>query len=173
MEFQKPSIKPIAYTYGLYLALVSIAMAVAMYVLNVQKSWALSIISTVLTVAILVYAIKVYKQKNNGFLSLGDAIKVGLAVSVIGGIIGAVYAYVHYTYIYPEFIDMTLDQTRIQISESNPNMSEEQIEQAVGYTKMFTSPIFFSLMSVIGSLFFGIIVSLIAGLIMKKENTHA
>ena len=173
METEKPSIKPIAYTYGLFLALISIAMLVIMYVGNIQKSWILSILSMVLTVVVFVYGIKTYKQKNNGFLTLGDAIKVGLAIAVIGGVISAVYSYIHYSYVYPEFIEMTLDEARLQIAERSPNMSEEQIEQTLEVSKMFTSPIFFSLMSVVGSLFFGIIISLIAGLVMKKENSYA
>ena len=106
-------------------------------------------------------------------LTLGDAIKVGLAIAVIGGVISAVYSYIHYSYVYPEFIEMTLDEARLQIAERSPNMSEEQIEQTLEVSKMFTSPIFFSLMSVVGSLFFGIIISLIAGLVMKKENSYA
>ncbi|MCB0444103.1 MAG: DUF4199 domain-containing protein [Gelidibacter sp.] len=173
METEKPSIKPIAYSYGLYLALVSIVMLVIMYVANIQKSWPLSIISILLTVLVFVYGIKAYKQKNNGFLSLGDAIKVGLAIAVIGGIIAAIYSYIHYSYIYPEFVEITKDQARTQMLNSNPDMTEAQIEQAMKISGMFTTPLFFSFMSVIGSLFMGLIISLIAGLVMKKENTHA
>lgn len=173
MEIQKPSIKPIAYSYGFYLALISIAMLVIMYVANIQKSWSISIISIVLTILVFVYGIKAYKNANNGFLSLGDAIKVGLAIAVIGGIIAAVYSYIHYSYIYPEFIEITKDQARIQMLDTNPDMTEAQMEQALKISGMFTTPLFFSFMNIIGSLFMGLIISLFAGLVMKKENTHA
>ena len=38
MEAQKPSIKPIAYTYGFYLALLSILGIVILYVLNQERN---------------------------------------------------------------------------------------------------------------------------------------
>ena len=53
--------------------------------------------------------------------------------------------------------------------ERNPNMTGEQASQAMDMSSMFMTPAFFSLMSIIGSLFFGLIISLIAGLIMKQE----
>lgn len=171
METEKPAIKPIAYSYGLYLALVSIIVLVIMYVANIEKSWALSIGSSIATILVLVYGIKAYKQKNHGFLSLGEAIKVGLAIAVIGGVIAGLYAYVHYAYIYPEFIEIAKDQAYLQITEQNPEMSAEQVAKTMEISSIFMNPTFFGLSNVIGSLIFGLIVSLIAGLIMKKEDT--
>ncbi len=170
MENQSPSIKPIAFNYGIILALVSIIVLVIMYILNIEKSWPLSIGSTIATILVFVYGIKAYKMANGNLLSLREAIKVGLAIAVIGGIIAAIYAYIHYTMIYPEFIEMTKETAYEQMMERNPNLTDEQVTQAMEMSSMFMSPSFFSLMSIIGSLFFGLIVSLIAGLIMKKEQ---
>ncbi|TDU39696.1 uncharacterized protein DUF4199 [Gelidibacter sediminis] len=169
METQKPSIKPIAYTYGLYLALVSIIILVIMYVANLQQSWILSAVSSLASIVVLVYGIKTYKHQNAGFLTVGEAIKVGLAIAVIGGILAAIYAYLHYAYIYPEFIDMARDKAYLDISEQNPNMSEEQISKTMEISNIFMTPMFFSLTTVIGSLLFGLVVSVIAGLVMKKD----
>ncbi len=173
MEPQKASIKPIAYTYGLYLALISIVVLVIMYVANIEKSWVLSIVSSLLTITVLVYGIKAYKHQNNGFLSIGEAIKTGLAIAVIGGLIAGIYAYVHYSYVYPEFIEMTKEAAYNDMTTKNPNMTEEQITQAMDISGIFMTPLFFSLITILGSLLFGLIVSLIAGAVMKKENTHA
>ena len=52
MEHEKPSIKPIAYTYGLYSALLSIAGLVILYVLNLESHWILSVVSTIVTIFI-------------------------------------------------------------------------------------------------------------------------
>ena len=78
METEKPSIKPIAYQYGLYLGLLSIIGLVIMYVANIEKSWIMSIISLILTIVIYVYGIKAYQKANYNFLSIKEAIKVGL-----------------------------------------------------------------------------------------------
>jgi hypothetical protein len=54
--------------------------------------------------------------------------------------------------------------------EQNPNMTQEQVDQAMSISGMFMNSGFFSLMSIIGSLVFGLIVSLIAGLIMRSDS---
>lgn len=170
MENQIAPIKPVAYKYGLYYGLASILVLVIMYVGNLDKSWILTTISVVVSVLIFVYGIKEYKLSNSNVLSVGKAIKVGLAIAVIGGIITAIYSYVHYGYIYPEFIDMQMETAREQVMEQNPNMSQEQLDQTMEFSSMFMSPGFMSIMSVVGALFFGLIVSLIAGLIMRSDD---
>ncbi len=170
METQKSSIKPIAYSYGLYLALVSIVVLVIMYVANLEKDWTLSIASSVASVVVFVYGIKAYKHKSAGFLSLGEAIKVGLAIAVVGGLIAGIYAYIHYSFVYPEFIEIAKEQAHLQMTEQNPGMSADQVSKAMEINSIFMNPMFFSLSTVLGSLIFGLIVSLIAGLIMKKED---
>lgn len=170
MEHESPSIKPIAYTYGMYGALVSIAGLVIMYAANLDKSWLLSIVSAVLSILVFVYGIKAFKTANANILSLGQAIKVGLAIAVIAGIVTALYSYLHYEFVYPEFIDLQRETAYTQMMEANPNMTDEQIEQALGISNIFMNSTFFSLSAVLGSLIFGLIVSLIAGLIMRSEH---
>ena len=156
MEHQTPSIKPIAYTYGLYSALLSIAGLIIMYVANMDKNWILSSISVVVSILIFVYGIKAFKTANANILSLGQAIKVGLAIAVIAGVITAIYSYVHYEFIYPEFIEMQKETAYNQMIEQNPNMTDEQVEQAMSISNLFMNSTFFSLSSILGSLIFHI-----------------
>lgn len=169
MENQAPSIKPIAYKYGIYSALLSIAGLMTMYVMSMNKNWTLSIISIVLSITIFYYGIKEYKTINSNTLKLGEALKVGLAIALIGGLISAVYSYIHYKFVYPEFITMQRETAYGQIVLSNPNMSSEQIEQTMSITEIFLTPGFFSLSAILGSLIFGLIVSLILGLVLKND----
>lgn len=169
METTKPAIKPIAFTYGLYLGLLTIVGLVIAYIANLDKSWVLSGVSIVITILIYFYGIKTYKAQNGNMLSIKDAIKVGLAMAAVGGVIAAVYAFIHYSYIYPEFIDKIREQAYLDMTTKNPNMTQDQVDQASGMMNMFTSPFFMSTMTLIWSLFFGLIVSLITGAIMKKD----
>ncbi|WP_339609741.1 DUF4199 domain-containing protein [uncultured Planktosalinus sp.] len=170
MENQKKSFKQIVTTHGLYLALVSILLLVVMYVTNTNQNWAISLVSFALTVLILVYAIKTFKQQNENYLSLGEGLKVGVATAAIAGVLAGVYAYLHYSFIYPEYIDTVIDEARMQMAEQSQGMTEEQMEQALGFTESFTTPFMMATFSLIGSLFFGFIISLIASLIMKRER---
>ncbi|PRX51902.1 DUF4199 domain-containing protein [Salegentibacter salegens] len=163
------SVKSVAYPYGIVLGIYSILALVLIYVFNVaQDNWTVGIINTLVSIIVFVLAIKKFKQNNSGFLSLKEALKVGLAVAVISGVIGAIYSYIHYSFVYPEFSEMMYDQAVLQMTEQG--LSEAQQSQGLEMTKMFTSAWFFATMALVGSLFFGFIISLITGLILKREN---
>ncbi len=172
METQKASIKNIALTYGVLLALFSIIVSVITYITgnHLQPKWYLSVISLLVSVYIIVLAIKKYKTGNEGFLSLGEAIKVGLAVTVISGILIAIYNYIFMTVIEPDMVNQIMESSREKMIESNPNMTEEQMEMALSMSQKFMSPWIVSTLAVLSSLFSGFIISLISGLIMKQNR---
>lgn len=172
MDNQKASLKKIALNYGLLLGLASIALSVVTYVMGVhlERPWWASVLGIVIMTALIIYGLKAFKQDNGGFLSLGEAIKVGLAISVIAGILGAVYNYVFVTVIEPDFVAQMMEITREQMIEQNPDMTEEQMEMGLSITEKFMSPGIMSAMAIIFTLFLGFIISLISGLVMKQNR---
>ncbi|MEZ4875779.1 MAG: DUF4199 domain-containing protein [Flavobacteriaceae bacterium] len=172
MDIQKASVKKIALTYGLLLGLASIALSVVTYVMGVhlERPWWVSVLGLIIMVAFIALGLKAFKGDNGGFLSVGEALKVGLAISVIAGILGAIYNYLFVAVIEPDFVSQMLEVTRNQMIEKNPEMTEEQMNMALGMTEKFMSPGIMSAMSIIVTLFFGFIISLISGLIMKQNR---
>lgn len=172
MDNQKASLKKIALNYGLILALASIFLQVISFVTNnhVDQPWWISVLGILISVIIIVYALKAFKKENGGFLSLSEALKVGLAASVVSAIIYMIYFYIFSTVIEPDFIAQTIEFRNQQMIEQNPSMTSEQIDQASKMQEMFTKPWIFSAFILIGSLFFGFIISLISGLIMKQNR---
>ncbi len=171
METQTPSIKKIALNYGLLLALLSIVLQVISYVLDahIDRPWWLTVLQLIISVGVLSYGIKAYKTSNAGYLTLGQALKTGLAISLVAGVIAVIFNYIFMNYIDPDFVQKTLDFSREQMIEQNPNMTQEQIETAMGMSAKFMSPVFMSAIAMLATLFFGFIISLFAGLIMKKN----
>ncbi len=172
METQKVSIKKIALNYGFIMALLSIVVSVIAYITNnhIDRPWWITVISILVPVLVLVYGLKEFKEGNEGFLSIGESLKVGLAISVIAGIIGAIYNYIFMTFIEPDFVIQMLDNLREQMIEQNPDMTQEQTDMALGMSeKMMQPPIMFAL-NIISALFFGFLISLVAGLIMKQNR---
>ena len=55
----------------------------------------------------------------------------------------------------------------------NPNMTPELVDQQMVWVEKFMSPVLGSAFWIAASMFFGLLCFLIAGLVMKKENTHA
>lgn len=172
METQEVSVKKIAMNYGFILALLSIVVSVIAYVTNnhIERPWWVSVLSTVSMVGVIVYGLKAYKDENSGFLSIAEALKVGLAISIIAGIIGAFYNYIFVTIIEPDFVTQMLDMTRNQMIEQNPEMAQDQMDMAMGITEKMMQPMIMSAIGIIMTLFFGFIISLISGLIMKVNR---
>jgi hypothetical protein len=172
METQKASVKKIALNYGLLLALLSIVLSVFAYVTDnhIDRPWWLSVLSMLVMIAIIVYGLKAFKNENGGFLSVGEAIKVGLAISLISGIIVAIYNYIFVTVIEPEYVTQLLEFTEEKMIADNPEMTESQLNMAMDMTEKFMSPMMMTAFAIIGTLFFGFIISLISGLILKQKR---
>ena len=172
MENQKASIKKIALYYGVIWGLLSVALSVIAYVTNnhIDRPMWLTIIGLAIMVVIIVYGLKAYKHENQGFLSISEALKVGLAVSLIAAIIGTLYNLLFVSVIEPEFVNQTLEYTRETMITENPDMTEEQLEMTMGITEKMMTPLVMSAMGLIFTLFLGFFTSLFAGLIMKVNR---
>ncbi|HLW30812.1 MAG TPA: DUF4199 domain-containing protein [Aequorivita sp.] len=171
MESQQASVKKIALNYGLLLALLSIVLQVISYVLDahIDRPWWLNVGQLVISVSVLVYGIKLFKTENAGFLTVGQALKTGLAISLVAGIVAIIFNYIFMNFIDPDFVQQTLDFSRQQMIEKYPNMTEEQIEASMSISEKFMSPWIMSAFSLMLTLFFGFIISLVVGMIMKRN----
>jgi preprotein translocase subunit YajC len=168
-QMKSSAVKSIAYTYGMYLGLLAILNTVILYILNEERNTILSIIGFIITVIIYIYGISAYKKMNENYLTIKESLKAGMGMAVIGGIIGSIYILFHYSFIQPEFIDNIRENAMITSIEANPNMTEEQLAMTEKMTNIFTSKFAIVTMYLIASLFFGFLISLIVGLIKKRE----
>ena len=164
--------KSIMLNYGVYLGLASILIALVNYVIGdiYDPHWSLIVVSLAVTITILVLGIKKVKEGNEGLLTLGEAIKIGLGISLVSVLIYCVYLFIFYSFIEPEYFDNMLKVQEQVMLEKYPNMSDEQLEAAKKGAAAFASTGVNIGMTIFMSLFFGLIISLITGLIMKKTN---
>ncbi len=171
MNNSTPITKSLAYNYGLYLGLITILTAVLIYAFSIEpENSMISIVTTALTIVVYFLGFSTLKKAQNGLMSLGEAIKLGLAMAAVGGVISAVYNYVHYSFIYPEYIEIIRENAFMKMQASAPEASAAELDQGMKMTEMFTSPLAMSLFSIVGSLIFGLIISLVLGLFMKKSQ---
>lgn len=176
MENQTTSTKQIALTYGLILGFLSIAFAVIMYALgkHLEGGTLNTVVSLLLNIGFIVFGLRAFKLANGGMLSLSEALKTGIAVALIGSILSLIYTYIFMTFIEPNFMEQVLELQQTKMLEKNPNISDEQLEAMANMSKKFSSPAIIMAIGLVWSLFLGFIISLIAGLIMKKapEQTY-
>ena len=172
MENQQATAKKFVLNYGIMLGIISVIFGVIMYVTNVYLDPGIiyTLIGFLVLIVIISLGIKAFKSENGGYLSLGEALKVGIGVAVIGGIIAAVWSFVLMNYIEPDYMNQMMEVQREKMVEAQPDLTESQLDAAEEMTAKFASPIMVVAFSLIGNLFFGLIISLIAGLIMKNKN---
>ncbi|MGB5943642.1 MAG: DUF4199 domain-containing protein [Leeuwenhoekiella sp.] len=173
MENKTNSFKNIAFTNGVLLAASSIVILVLMYVLNLPQEWYISIISMAITIYLIATGITSLKKSQGGYISLVESLKMGMAIAAIAGVIGGLFAFIHYTFIYPEFIDTALEQSREQTLKFSPDLSDEDLEKSMEFSRMVSTPFVYATISLIGTIFIGFIISLITGLVVKKEDPYA
>lgn len=159
-------------TYGLYLGITSIIISVLNYSFgNIYKPhWSVNVLTYLVMIGFIVLGLKAFKEANNGFLKLGQAIKIGLGIALISGIISIIYFLVFSKFIEPDFITNLREFQEQVMLEKFPDMDEAIIEKQIEMSNKFMSPGIMSAFVLAGSLIMGLIFSLIAGLIMKKDE---
>lgn len=154
MQQEDLPVKPYALNYGVLFGAYSILILVLLYAFDYKADVFISILNFVITVAIVWYAIHSYKIDNGGQLSLTRAIKMGLAIGVIGGLIYAIYTYFHYEFIQPDYIT--------EMIEGQEDIPEEASNVAV-------TPFILATLGILSIIFKTFLVGLIVGMI-KRNN---
>ena len=177
METKNVNFLSIVLKNGLLLGLASVAFNVVLYVTDLLYTdstlmgiltW---LVATAISVVFIIMAIEQYKKANEGFLSIGEAIKVGVVVAVIAGVIGAIYQVIYTTIIDPDYYEKVVEVTMKKMSGITSNFTEEQMEEF--QDKMYASKpsIASSLsLSIVFSAIGGLIISAIVGAVKKKER---
>ncbi len=173
MENQQNPTKKIALNYGLYLGIISILIGVIRYALGMQydHDMPFGILSLVIMVVIIVLGIKKYKELNGGLLTLGQGLKTGIAISLIGGVIGIIYTLIFMSVIEPDFMAQKLEMAREEMLD-NPNFSEDQIDNAIEMQEKFSSPGMIAAFGMLWTIFLGFVISLISSAIMQKKEEY-
>jgi hypothetical protein len=174
MENAKASAKKFMLNYGILLGIFSVLFNVILYATNnhIQPHWSLSLFGFLIFIAVVVMAHKAFKKENGGFMKLGEAIKIGLGIALISAIIGVIYTYLLMNVIEPTYMDQVMEIQQETMLERNPDMTQEQIDTAIEMSQKFSGTGMVVAFQLIGGLFFGFIISLVSGLVMKKENPY-
>ena len=153
--------------YGLLLTLISVIIFAVTVNMDPQSTTVriLSWVNYLAGFAVIYLAVMNYRKKM-GKLTIKDAFKVGLGVSLIAGILLGLYAFLYYQYINPGALDKIMEISREKMAEKG--VDEELIEKNIEFTKRFFG--FFALAgSIINWLFVGLISSLAVGVWKRTE----
>ncbi len=166
-----------ALKYALIISVFSIVLSLIYYILEVEIfNWgfiaANLVISIVIIVGAFLFGVKNYRNNGlGGKITFGQAFLQALVIGSIGYVIIALYNYVFYAFIAPEYAETMIDSF-ITFMEGM-NIPDEILEESI---KDFEDQ-----MTPMGQLWSGlkngavmsIIVALIIGLAIKKDTTQA
>ena len=165
---EKVTTSQIGLRYGLITGLVLIVYSLILNMTGMVGNQALGWINYLIILVGIVMAHNAFKKGGDGFMSYGQGLGIGTILSLVGGIMSGVFAF-----IYMKFIDSSLLQTindEAMEKMQEKGMNEDQIDQAMKVTSKFMTPTAILLLAIVGSVIIGFIISLIVSAITKKNN---
>jgi len=162
-----------AFSPGIIISAALILYSLVMFLLDVAYDSKVNYVSYVILGVGLYWAIISYRNKQEGgFISYGGAFSSGFYVGLVISVITAIFTYIYVQYINQGMIDEILLKAEEDMLTNSPDMSDEQVEQALIYVEKFTSPAIMSVFGFFANLVASTIFSLIIAIFAKREKTE-
>jgi hypothetical protein len=169
--------RPVAVRGGLITALILIAFGLVLQVTGISDpanpNATANIVSTLVSIVILtggiVWVLRTHKADQNGYLTFGRGLTAGMMVSVIVGLVTLVWMIVNFMFIQPEMIEVMQETAREQMYERQPNITDEQVDQAMGFMSFMFNPFVLGVIGLVTTLIQGLIISLIVSAVVKNN----
>ena len=162
---------PSASRNGLFLGLALVLLQTIFYLTDIQYNSKTGYLSYVILIVGLYLSIRNYRDTvNGGMLNYGRGVGYGVLVSLMAGIISAMFVFILYTYLDSSMIDKILIDTENKLVEDG--VDDSQIEQTMEVTAKMITPFTITLFSIIGMVFMGLVFSLVVSVFLRKENPH-
>ena len=173
MEGNQPKIGKYALKFGVISGLIGIVFSLMLYFqkMHYEQTTATMLIGTAILFGVIAVGVNQYKKDNEGFLKLGQALKLGTGIALIGGIIGLIYYFLLTNNIIEAgYMEKAMELAKNKAFEQNPNMTQEQWDQGMAMqSKLQWLAYPFGL---IINAILGLVGGLITGLIMKKDRSQ-
>ena len=155
--------------YGLILGVASIAFFVVMNVAGLDMQGPLSYLGWLITIAVIFFAHKYFKENGDGYMTIGQGVGVGFWTGLVSTFISAPFTYIYIKFIDSAFLENIKDKQIEKMQEQG--MSDEQIDQGMKMAEMFMSAEAILIMGIFGGLIMALIFAVIVSLFTK--NTPA
>ncbi|OQX77233.1 MAG: hypothetical protein B6D61_07515 [Bacteroidetes bacterium 4484_249] len=171
MENQNYPVSKHAFYYGIYTGLGLIVISLIFYLLDLYgEKWTSYISYLILLSGITLSSLSYRNNRLNGFITYGNSVSVGFLTGLFAAIIATIFTYVFLIYLGEDYIKFMLEQAEENILDTNPDISDEQLEMALNISKKMMKPVWISLIVLLSSTFFSLVFALIASIFIKKEE---
>ena len=121
-----------------------------------------------ITVLIVVFAHKYFKDNGDGFMSYGQGVGIAFWIGLVGGIISSIFTYLYIKFVDTSFVELAKERQIETFRQQG--MTDQQIDQAMSFSESFMTPEAMFLMMFIGSIILTVIYGVIVSIFTQKKN---
>jgi len=156
-------------TNGLILGLTGIVYSLVVYFLNLSFNKAQGYIFILVQFAVLFFLLKSYRDNyRHGMITYGESLGAGLIICLYYAIIMAIFTYILYTVIDTGLLEKQLSFTEEMMQKKG--LPQAGIDAGMAMQRKIMKPAFYAPISILGNMFWGLIISLIISAFVKKEG---
>ena len=156
-------------TNGLILGLTGVVYSLVFYFLDLTLNKVQGYAFMIVQIAILFYLLKSYRDNiMHGQITYGESVGAGVIICLYYAIIMAVFAYILYAVIDPGLINKQLAMAEEAMNKKGA--PQEAIDAGMAITAKFMKPGIMTITGIIFNMIWGIILSLIVSIFIKKEG---
>lgn len=163
---ERPSISSLGMRYGGIVGLIGVIISVVIFITTSSTQSPAQYLGIVVLIIGIVMAHREFKNTGNGFMSFGEGFKLGFMVVLISSIISSIFSYVYLKFIDDSILLQAKEQALMEMEKKGVGADNP----AAGMVDFFASAEAILVMGLIGSVIFGVIISLIIAAITKKEE---
>ena len=171
MEGKQLKIGKYAIRYGVITGVIGIVFSLMLFFqgMHYEQSTAVTVIGIAILFAVIAFGINQFKKDNEGYLKLGQALKLGTGIAVVGAILSLVYYFLLSNDILePGWTEKATEIAKAKAFADNPSLTQEQWDQGMAMQENFKFLAYPFIL--IFNAILGLVGGLIFGLIMKKDS---
>jgi hypothetical protein len=172
----KPSVGQSALSYALIYGLAMVVIHLVLFLFDAQQSIAGMIVSSVLSIAGIVLIMLHFRGKLGGYITYGKAVRIGFVSLLFASVIYSGYTFVYHSYVNPtELKEAYVEKYKEAAAgiDKDESIAPENKESVKKVTKKYMAygfiPWVVSVVTVFMFALFGIIISLIIAIFIKRN----
>jgi hypothetical protein len=156
-------------TNGLIMGLVGIVYSLLIYFLNLTFNQYQGIVSIIIQIGLLYFLLKTYRDTvMHGQITYGQSVGAGAIIFLYYALIMAVFTYILYAIIDPGLVTKQLAFFEQKMVDKGA--PQAGIDAALSIQAKIMKPAVMAPLSIFGSMLWGVIVSLLVSIFVKKEG---
>ncbi len=157
------------FTNGLILALEGIVFSLVLYFFDLTLNKTVGYINIPIQLAILFFLLKSYRDNFlHGQITYGQSVGAGVVMFVYVAIIMAIFTYLLWAVIDPDLVKKSMAIAEDEMVKKG--VPQGAMDAGMAFTAKIMKPEIMAAFSIVGTVFFGLIYSLMVSIFVRKEG---